>query len=201
MIVDDHALMRDGLKEVLDHQRFNVVTEAGDGVNAVDQFRQHNPDIVLMDVHLPKRNGIDAAREMLRTRPSARIVLLSMETNESELMQALDMNIKGYLLKGNGADSLNQALSLVAEGESVFPANALKSSMNRMARGRAETGLTPREEEILRHVARGESNKFIARILDLSEGTVKVHVKAILKKLGMQNRTQAAIYAHDNGLA
>lgn len=199
MLVDDHALMREGVRSLLDAAQFDVVSEAQNGMEAVDRYFESRPDIVLMDMNMPGKNGLEASNEILIQDPAAKIVILTVELNENDLMRAVDMSIKGYLLKTAGSDSLNQALKLVAAGESVFPSDALIRGMNRRSQT-ADLGITPREQEILRHLARGQSNKEIARELDVTEGTVKVHIKAILKKLDMSNRTQAAIYAHEKGI-
>jgi DNA-binding NarL/FixJ family response regulator len=199
LVADDHALMREGIRTLLDQDKFQVIAEAEDGMEAVQKYQSSHPDIVLMDLNMPRKNGLEAARDILREDKNAKVVMLTVELSEVDLMQAVDYSVKGYLLKTSSADSLNQALSLVADGESVFPSEALIKGMNRRAQG-VEMGLTPREEEILRYIAKGMSNKGIARELDVTEGTIKVHIKAILKKLGIQNRTQAAIYAYEKGI-
>lgn len=199
MVVDDHALVREGIRSLLDPEQFKVVAEAEDGVQAVQKYRDVHPDIVLMDLNMPRKNGMEASRDIISEDMNAKVVILTVELSEVDLMRAVDMKVKGYLLKTSGSESLNHALNLVASGESVFPSEALISGMNRRVQS-AEMGLTPREEEILRHIAQGQSNKNIARDLDVTEGTVKVHIKAILKKLDMSNRTQAAIYAYEKGL-
>lgn len=199
LVADDHALVREGIRSLLDPEQFKVIGEAEDGVDAISKYEELNPDIVLMDMNMPRKNGLEAARDIMRDHEDAKVVMLTVELSEVDLMRSVDMSVKGYLLKTSGSDSLNHALSLVADGESVFPSEALISGMNRRVQT-AEMGLTPREEEILRHIAKGQSNKTIARDLDVTEGTVKVHIKAILKKLNMSNRTQAAIYAYEKGL-
>lgn len=199
LIVDDHALIREGIASLLNPEHFAVVGEAGDGDEAVDKAEALSPDIILMDIRMPKMNGLDASQRILARNPEAKIVILSMNLTEGDLMRAVDMSIKGYLLKTSSSDALNHALSLVVAGESVFPSDALVKGMVNRSQA-AEAGLTPREEEILRHIARGLSNKCIARELDVTEGTIKVHIKAILKKLNMTNRTQAAIYAYERGM-
>lgn len=199
LIVDDHALVREGVRSLLDAEQFRVVGEAGDGQEAVATYKALHPDIVLMDMQMPKKNGLEASREILEHDPNARVVILSVDLTEADLMRAVDMSVKGYLLKTSSGEALNQALKLVIAGESVFPSDALIKGMSHRQEAH-EVGLTPREEEILRYIAKGLSNKCIAREIDVTEGTVKVHIKAILKKLDMGNRTQAAIYAYERGL-
>lgn len=199
LIADDHALVREGVKSLLSPEKFEVLAEASDGLEAVEKYKNHSPDMVLMDMNMPHKNGLEAARDILSMNTDAKIVMLTVELSEVDLMKAVDLAIKGYLLKTSSSRSLNDALSLVANGESVFPSSALLKGMS-MKGKKVDTGLTPREEEILCHIAKGQSNKAIARDLDVTEGTVKVHIKAILKKLGMTNRTQAAIFAYDKGL-
>ncbi|MAI08943.1 MAG: DNA-binding response regulator [Magnetococcales bacterium] len=199
LIVDDHALIREGVTSLLDSEQFTVIGEAGDGDVAIEKYNELKPDVVLMDLKMPNMSGLDAAKEILAQDPDAKIVMLSVELTEADLMRAVDLSVKGYLLKTSNSEALNHALNLVLSGESVFPSEALIRGMNNRHQAQ-EVGLTPREEEILRYIARGESNKGIARSLDVTEGTIKVHIKAILKKLDMNNRTQAAIYAYERGL-
>ena len=199
LIVDDHTLVREGVRSLLNLNEFEVVGEAADGQQGVDSYKALQPEIVLMDMQMPHKNGLEASKEILQHDPKARIVILSVDLTEADLMSAVDMSVKGYLLKTSSGDALNQALKLVLAGESVFPSDALIKGMSNRQEAQ-EVGLTPREEEILRYIAKGLSNKCIARELDVTEGTVKVHIKAILKKLDMGNRTQAAIYAYERGL-
>lgn len=199
LIVDDHALVREGVTSLLDQEHFKVIGEAEDGEDAISKYNELRPDLVLMDLKMPKLSGLDASKEILEQDKNAKIVILSVELTEPDLMRAVDLSIKGYLLKTSNSEALNHALNLVLSGESVFPSEALIRGMTNRHQTQ-ELGLTPREEEILRHIARGESNKGIARSLDVTEGTIKVHIKAILKKLDMNNRTQAAIYAYERGL-
>lgn len=199
LIVDDHALIREGVSSLLNQEEFKVIGEAEDGEQAIIKYKELRPEIVLMDLKMPKMSGLDAAKKILDEYSEAKIVILSVELSEADLMRAVDLSVKGYLLKTSNSESLNHALNLVLAGESVFPSEALIRGMNNRNQTQ-ELGLTPREEEILRHIARGESNKGIARNLDVTEGTIKVHIKAILKKLDMNNRTQAAIYAYERGL-
>lgn len=199
LIVDDHALVREGVRSLLNTEEFRVVGEAGDGAEAVATYKALKPDLVLMDMQMPKKNGLEASKEILEIDAEARIVILSVDLSESDLMRAVDMSVKGYLLKTSSGEALNQSLKQVLSGESVFPSDALiKGMANRYQT--QEVGLTPREEELLRYIAKGLSNKGIARELDVTEGTIKVHIKAILKKLEMDNRTQVAIYAYERGL-
>lgn len=199
LVVDDHALIREGICSLLDKEQFNVIGEAADGREAVRKYEELSPSVVLMDMQMPIMSGLDASKEILNKHPEAKIVILSVDLTEADLMRAVDLTLKGYLLKTSNSESLNHALSLIMSGESVFPSESLIKGMNNRFKTQ-EIGLTPREEEILRHIARGESNKGIARNLKVTEGTVKVHIKAILKKLDMNNRTQAAIYAYERGL-
>jgi DNA-binding NarL/FixJ family response regulator len=199
LIVDDHELIREGVASLLDKELFHVIGEANDGEEAVKKYNECKPDIVLMDLKMPKMSGLEASKEILSENANAKIVILSVELSESDLMRAVDMSVKGYLLKTSNSEALNNALNLVLSGESIFPSEALIRGMTKRNQTQ-ELGLTPREEEILRHIVHGESNKGIARSLDVTEGTIKVHIKAILKKLDMNNRTQAAIYAYEHGL-
>ena len=201
LLADDHILVREGIAKLIDTERFTLVAEANDGQEAYTQFKKHRPHIVLLDVRMPELNGIEAARKILRDAPETIVVFISATADSNDLTEALELPIKGFLLKSCTSAALNHTLAMVAEGGSAFPADVLRANIaNQPLARHISSNLTPREEQILQRLAKGEANKVIARNLSVSEGTVKVHIKAILKKLDLTNRTQAAIYAHEHDI-
>jgi len=210
LIVDDHTLFRKGLASLLRQQRgIEVVGEAKDGEEGVRMARALKPDVILMDVNMPISNGIQATRAVRETMPKAQIIMLTVSEEDEDLFSAIKAGARGYLLKNVEPDQLIKAIHLLAAGEAVIPHSmALKllnefSSIAHKIDTPSESKvnlLTTREHEILQFLAKGSSNKEIANALCLSEHTVKIHLKNILKKLHMNNRIQAAIYAHEQGL-
>lgn len=192
MIVDDHQLVREGIKHLIDQDRFEVVGEASSAQDAVHMAERIRPDVVLLDVNMPGGSGVDAARRMMFTNPNLRIVLISMMPMKPETLRSLKSFVKGYLSKSSSASDLNDMLIRVAAGESIFP-EFEDGDMVLL------DSLTPREQDILKELVQGHSNKVIANNLDVAEGTIKVHIKTILKKLHVRNRTQAALYAYEQG--
>lgn len=210
LIVDDHTLFRKGLMNVLEQQDgIDVVGEAKDGQEGINLAKRLRPDVILMDVNMPGRNGLQATRMIREESPDTRIIMLTVSEEDEDLFSAVKSGARGYLLKNLEPDQLIKAIHLVMKGESVLPHNmATKILMefSRMAKkvdSPAENDmkpLTPREKDILKLLSSGGSNKEIANELCLSEQTVKIHLKNILKKLHMNNRIQAAIYAYQQGL-
>jgi two-component system, NarL family, nitrate/nitrite response regulator NarL len=209
LVVDDHTLFRRGLLALLaGDASLLVVGEAGDAAEAVRKAQALQPDVVLLDNHLPGATGIQALRELREAAPAARIVLLTVSEDEQDLQQALRGGAHGYLLKTIEGDVLAQAIHRVMRGEPVVSPElmgklvaALQAPVAPLATGTPAAapalepgpGLSPREQEVLRQVARGASNKEIARALDIAETTVKIHVQHILRKLGVSSRVQAAV--------
>ena len=199
-IVDDHAVFREGLKTVLlRDSEIEIVGEAGDGSEAVSRVPQLQPDVVLMDIHMPY-NGLRSTVEILQTVPDAKILMLTVSENEEDLHEAIKAGARGYLLKGMGIDELISAVRSVAAGAAVFTpgmAEKLLADFGSDTKKEADenVSLTDREIEILRMGADGASNKEIAYRLNLSEPTIKNHLRNILGKLHLKNRSQAAVYA------
>ncbi|MBI3810830.1 MAG: response regulator transcription factor [Nitrospirae bacterium] len=210
LIVDDHTLFRKGLASLLKQQKgIEVVGEAKDGEEGLRLAQTLKPDVILMDVNMPRLNGIQATRAIREIFPDARIIMLTVSEEDEDLFSAIKAGARGYLLKNVEPDQLIKAIHLLAEGEAVIPhamASKLLNEFSSVAHkmdAPAESKLnllTKREHEILQHLAKGGSNKEIAGTLCISEHTVKIHLKNILKKLHMNNRIQAAIYAHEQGL-
>lgn len=198
VIVDDHPIVREGLRTLLgDEPSVEIVGEAGDADVAEGVIEELKPDIVLMDVALPGRSGIDAAASLRSRGSAARIILLTSAVgDELRLHEAIDAEVMGYLLKDVTKSELLWAIESAHRGAPVFHPAVQKQLLRRATGARLpHEKLTPRELDILKEIARGKSNKAIAYDLNLTEGTVKGYVSVVLSKLGVDDRTQAALYA------
>ena len=208
LVVDDHTLFRRGLVALLSSEpRLRVVGDAADAAEALARGPALAPDVLLLDNHLPGATGIDALPGLREAIPGVKVLMLTVSEDERDLARALTAGAAGYLLKTAEADWLVAAILRVVEGESVVSPEmtgklvaALRSSAAPAVRGPVDA-LSPREREILRELARGGSNKEIARALDIAETTVKVHVQSILRKLELPSRVHAALFAVENGIA
>lgn len=197
MVVDDHHIVRQGLVALIATlPDMKVVAEAADGAQAVDLHRQHRPDITLMDLRLPNKNGVDAIAEIRHEFPAARIIVLTTFDGDEDIYRALQAGAKGYLLKGMNADELTDAIRTVHAGKTRIPAVVAERLAERMG----GPSLTSRELDVLKRIVRGRSNKEIAGELFISEATVKTHINSILSKLGVSDRTQAATTALQRGI-
>jgi DNA-binding NarL/FixJ family response regulator len=199
LVVDDQQLVRDGIASLLGIQPgIEVVGTAADGVEAVAKALASAPDVVLMDVRMPGMDGVEATLELLRDLPACRVVMLTTFDDDEYVTQALRAGASGYLLKDLGAADLAAAVRLTHAGVAPLAAGVAA----RLAAAPRDPGgaLTAREVEILRLVAKGATNREIGRALFVSEGTVKNHVSRVLSRLGLRDRTQAAIYAREHGL-
>ena len=221
LVVDDHTLFRRGLIALLGQDAgLHVVGEAGDAAEALRLVPTLQPDVILLDNHLPGVMGVDAIRGLREVSPRSRVLMLTVSEDSQDLAAALRNGAQGYLLKTIDGDLLAQAIRRAAQGEPVVspelmgklvaafqsqgapsaasPAPAPEvAEASGSAASDSSTPLSPREEEVLREIARGMSNKEIARVLDIAETTVKIHVQHILRKLGLTSRVQAAVYASD----
>ena len=204
LVVDDHALFRRGLEMVLAQESdIEVVGEAGDGAEAVDKAADLLPDVVLMDVRMPRRSGIEACTAIKDVTPTTRIIMLTISDEENDLYDAIKAGATGYLLKEISIDEVATAIRAVAGGQSLIsPAMASKlltefaTLVKRDDRQQVPAPrLTDRELEVLRLVARGLNNKDVAKQLFISENTVKNHVRNILEKLQLHSRMEAVVYA------
>jgi DNA-binding NarL/FixJ family response regulator len=203
LVVDDQELFRRGLTMLLNAEDdIEVVAEAADGVSAAALAAAHSPDIVLMDVRMPKLSGIEACVAIKDAAPSARIIMLTVSDEEADLYEAVKNGASGYLLKDSSTDEVAQAVRVVADGQSLIsPSMAIKlldefKQMSRTDRQAVPTPrLTERELEVLRLVAQGLNNREIAKQLFISENTVKNHVRNILEKLQLHSRMEAVMYA------
>lgn len=221
LLVDDHTLFRRGLKALLSQDgRFAVTAEAADVGEALRCLAQQPPDLILLDNHLPGVRGVEAIPALKEAAPKARVLMLTVSENENDLAAALHAGADGYLLKTMESDQLAETIFKVMDGESVISPEMMTKLVS-VFRSRSATPavsapaplepvreaspgadlLSPREREILLLIARGDSNKLIARELDIAETTVKIHVQHILRKLGLSSRVQAAVFATAQGLA
>lgn len=202
-IADDHAIVREGLCTLLsDQPDIALIGQAGDGEEAVALAARESPDIILMDIAMPVLDGVAAARRIRSAKISTKVILLTSALgDELRLQEALDAGVMGYLLKDVSRDALFTAIRNVHSGAPTFHP-AVQKQLIRRATGQflPHEDLTPRELDILKEIARGKSNKLIAFELGLTEGTVKGYVSTVLSKLGVNDRTQAALYAVKNGL-
>ena len=211
MLVDDHSLFRSGVKQLLQKQPgIEVVAEAADGLEGVKRAKSHQPDVVLLDLNMPGLSGLETLQLLRGELPQTAVVILTVSEEASELGEALRQGAAGFLVKNIDVDVLVNAIHKAARGESVI-ADCMISKLvaEFRAQGPASSApapvadkekLTPREREIVACLARGESNKEIARRLDVAESTVKIHVQSILKKLNLTSRVQVAVYAVEHGL-
>jgi DNA-binding NarL/FixJ family response regulator len=205
MIVDDHALFRRGLQMVLEAEEgIDVVAEAGDGGEAISKAEDVMPDVVLMDVRMPKHSGIEATRALRTLLPNSKILMLTISDEESDLFEAIKVGASGYLLKEISIEEVANAVRAVHAGQSLISpsmASKLLSEFATMVKRTDERQtylaprLTARELEVLKLVARGYSNRDVAKELVISENTVKNHVRNILEKLHLHSRMEAVVYA------
>jgi NarL family two-component system response regulator LiaR len=200
LLVDDHEMVRAGLRTFLDLQDDMVVAgEAASAEQALALVPQLDPDIVVMDLQLPGMSGIEAVKRLQLTHPRVKVVVLTEFAGQDSVLPAVRAGVAGYLLKDVGPSELADALRAVHAGGAQLHPQVAATVLQSVAES-ARDPLTPRENEVLRLVARGLSNRLIARELALSEKTVKAHVSAVLAKLGVTDRTQAALYAVRSGL-
>jgi DNA-binding NarL/FixJ family response regulator len=197
LTVDDHPLLREGIAAVLaSEQDMTLVAEAADGREAVEQFRAHRPDVTLMDVQMPEVNGIDAIVKIREEFPDARIIVLTTYTGDAQATRAFKAGASGYLLKSMVRKELIDTIRTVHAGKKRIPPEIAVE----MAEHHTDDALTVRELEVLREVAAGNANKMVAQLLNVSEETIKAHMKSILSKLGANDRTHAVTIAVKRGI-
>ncbi|HEV3234312.1 MAG TPA: response regulator transcription factor [Candidatus Dormibacteraeota bacterium] len=196
LLADDHAVVREGVRSFLQLQEgIEVVGEAGDGVTAQRMAEELNPDVVLMDLLMPEGDGVAAIAGLHRTLPSTRVLVLSSYIDDAQVFNAIQAGAAGYLLKDVAPEALAKAIRDVHAGQAVLHPEAASRLMHRTVEPQVGADLTPRERDVLRLLAEGFPNKEIGRRLFVSEKTVKTHVSSILQKLGVRDRTQAALAA------
>ncbi len=206
VVVDDHTLFRRGMIALLAREAgFAVVGEAADGFEGIRVVAAQRPDVVLLDLNMPGISGVETLKALQKEAPGAHVVMLTVSEDAEDLMSALRSGALGYLLKNIDSEFLVASIRRAAEGESVISPEMTGKLVREVRAGApalpADSALSPREREILRHLAKGASNKEIARSLDVAESTVKIHVQHILRKLNLSSRVQAAVWAIEHGVA
>ena len=206
LVADDHALVREGVKRVLDHEAdLTVEAEAADGAEAVERALEDDIDLAILDISMPRKTGLQAARELSRRRPELRTLILSMYENEQFLFEALKAGASGYVLKSGEDDDLVDACRAAMRGQSFLYPSAVHSLVRDLIERAEERGdefelLTPRELEVLKLIAEGHTSKEIAALLVISIKTVDRHRTNMLDKLGMRDRVELTRYAIRRGL-
>jgi len=215
VIIDDHQLFREGVKRILDFEdSFEVLAEGGDGGDAIGLYEKYSPDVILMDINMPRKNGVEATGELMTQYPDAKVIMLSIHDDESYVTHALKTGALGYMLKEMDADAIVQAIKVVATGGSYLHPKVTRNLVAEFRRlsERENKGsfhqseirrpfhlLTKRECEVLQLLTDGQSNRMIGETLFISEKTVKNHVSSILQKMNVNDRTQAVVTAIKNG--
>ena len=200
VLADDHAVIRAGLHQLLaGTDDIEVVATADNGARAVEMAREHRPDVVLMDLQMPEVDGVTATRRIMAEQLGVDVLVLTSYSDGERIMAALDAGAVGYLLKDADPDDVLQGIRAVSRGESPIHPRAARHLLGVRA-GSSQVQLTTRESEVLRLVKDGLANKQIARRLDISERTVKAHLTSAFARIGVSDRTQAALWAQRNGL-
>lgn len=208
LVIDDHTLFREGLQGLLTRRNIDVVAATGNGNEGLALAEKHNPDIILLDMRMPQTDGITVLKQLLENGMKMPIAILTTSSDERDLIESLRSGARGYLLKDMEPDELVAAMRDIHEGKTIVAPN-LTQILAEVVQGKSSIPdlesspfdeLTPRETEILGLLAEGQSNKVIARNLGISDGTVKLHVKAILRKLEVHSRVEAAVMAVEHGL-
>jgi DNA-binding NarL/FixJ family response regulator len=197
LCVDDHPLVRKGIAAILANERdMKLIAEAGSGAEAVEAFRKFHPDVTLMDLRMPGVDGIEATKEIRKIDPEARIIALTSYDGDQEIYRALEAGVRGYILKESVHTEIVRAIRVVHSGKRLMPPEVAE----RLSEHFPQVALTPREIEVLQHVAKGLGNKEIGVRLGTAAGTVKMHLQNILSKLGASDRTHAVTLAIRRGI-
>lgn len=197
LCVDDHPLVRKGIAAILANETdMKLVAEAGSGLEAVEAFRQFHPDVTLMDLRMPGMDGIEATKNIRKIDPEAKIIALTSYDGDQEIYRALEAGVRGYILKESVHTEIVRAIRVVQSGKRLMPAEVAE----RLSEHFPQVALTPREIEVLQHVAKGLGNKEIGVRLGTAAGTVKMHLQNILSKLGASDRTHAVTLAIRRGI-
>lgn len=206
LLVDDHEMVRIGLAAVLGTEdQIEVVGEASNGLEGIHLAQEYKPDVVLMDLVMDGMDGIETTRKLLQLHPDCKVIVLTSYLDDEKMYPVIEAGAFSYLLKTSRASEIAQAIRAAARGQSILESQVAAKMMNRFRQPKQEAApheeLTEREMEVLRLIAKGKSNQEVADDLFIGVKTVKFHVTNILAKLGVEDRTQAAIYAFKNGLA
>jgi DNA-binding NarL/FixJ family response regulator len=208
LVADDHPLFRDGLVTLLQARGIEVIGEASSGLDALEKSRALKPDLILMDIHMPEMTGLEATRLIKTEMPETKIIILTVSDDEADLFEAIKSGAQGYLLKSLASQTFFELLDGVVKDEAPITRGLATKILDEFARqsrrertrGAPKENLSDREKEVLRLVAEGLTNRAIAGKLNVTENTVKYHLKNILEKLHLHNRAQAAAYAMQTGL-
>lgn len=205
MIADDHSLIREGLKQLLEFDgSIEVVGEVSNGVECLERMNEYNPEVLLLDINMPEKNGIEVLKQMKADDSKIKVLILTVHNEMDYLMKAIDIGVDGYILKDSESTELKKAIKAVRDGENYIQPSlipALNSQLlNRDTDKDKISSLTNRELEVLVQVANGMFNKEIATNLNISERTVKNHISNIFKKIDVSDRTQAAVFAIKNNI-
>ena len=197
ILADDHPVVRDGLAAIVNQQAdMQVVAEASDGEEAITLYEQHLPDVMVLDLRMPKRDGVSVVQNVLERHPKARLLIMTTFDGDEDIFRSLSQGAKGYILKDAPRTEILSAIRAVSQDRPYTSSQVAAKALQRMAK----PSLTQRELSVLQEIAQGRSNKDIARRLSITEGTAKTHVKSILTKLDAISRTEAVAVAHKRGL-
>lgn len=205
MIADDHSMIREGLKQILELEGdFKVIAEASDGVECLEVIKESKPDVLLLDINMPKKNGLEVLQELNNKRTKMKVIILTVHNEVEYLLKAVDIGINGYVLKDSESSELKKAIISVFNGENYIQPDLIPMLNAKMLSRENDyakiESLTKRELDVLKNLAVGMYNKEIALKLEISERTVKNHVSNIFKKISVSDRTQAAVFAIRNNL-
>lgn len=202
VIIDDHKMIREGLQQLLELDgEISVIGQAGDGYDGLSLIESTNPDVILLDINMPNMNGLEMLTELKKIKPDSRVLILTIHNEIDYLVKAIELGVNGYILKDSECSTLKKAIFTVYEGSTY-----IQPSLTPLIRKKSEeqknifNTLTARELDVLRLISSGMLNRDIANVLDISEKTVKNHVSNILKKLDVNDRTQAAVMAVKNNI-
>ena len=197
ILADDHPVVRDGLAAIVNQQPdMQVIAEAEDGDAAIALYNTHRPDVMVLDLRMPKRDGVAVVNQVLATDPKARLLIMTTYDGDEDIFRSLSQGAKGYLLKDAPRQEILSAIRAVSADQPYTSSTVAAKAIRRMVL----PSLTQRELDVLQQLAQGRSNKDIARRLNITEGTAKTHVKSILTKLDAISRTEAVAVAHQRGL-
>ncbi len=205
MIADDHILIREGIKQLLEFDgTIHVISEAGNGIECLEKLEVCNPDILLLDINMPVKNGIEVLKKIKEEKMNVKVLMLTVHNEVEYLMTALDSGVDGYIMKDAESSELKKAISMIMNNKQYIQPSLIPALNSRLANRDVEKdkleSLTKREKEVLIQVVNGMSNKEIALNLDISERTVKNHISNIFKKIRVSDRTQAAVFAIKNDI-
>ena len=201
MITDDHSMIREGLKNLLELDGdIKVIAEAENGEECLDKLKTFRPDVLLLDINMPKMNGLEVLKALKDRKSKVKVLVLTVHNETEYLMKAVDIGINGYVLKDSESAELKKAIFTIAEGETYIQPSLIPALNSKMIQKNEIDALTKREMEVLKEMAVGKFNRDIAKEMKISERTVKNHISSIFKKLEVTDRTQAAVFAIRNNI-